>query len=174
MNHSTSHTHRKLVVNGKEINLDRIEDLPPHLQKLLADKDKNGVPDFIENIFSSQTDSKALLKEVSDLSTELPHEISFREVKSHHWDGKIEDIPEELKAKLSSSSSTFFEIAKQDVLPDKVTDADNFSCGNRELDNMQLSKKSFNRQSWLLGLALVVILFLLAMQFGYLPKFFGV
>ena len=88
--------------------------------------------------------------------------------------GKIEDIPEELKAKLSSSSSTFFEIAKQDVLPDKVTDADNLSCGNRELDNMQLSKKSFNRQSWLLGLALVVILFLLAMQFGYLPKFFGV
>lgn len=174
MEDSTSQTHRKLVVNGKEVNLDRIEDLPPHLQKLLADKDKNGVPDFIENVFSSQTDAKALLKQVSDLSTEFPQEISFREVKSQHWNGKMEDLPEELKQKLSSSSPSFFEVSKDQALSGTVADADNFFCGNRELDNIQVAKKPFPLQSWLLGLACVVILFLLAIQFGYLPKFFGV
>ena len=103
-------------------------------------------------------------------------EFSFSEVKSQHWDLKTEDIPQELKEKLSSLSPAFFEQETGKPMLFEPTDEDNFLAQKSNVESPGASSTSRGVQSLLLllGAALLVILFLLAMQFGYVPKLLGV
>ena len=176
MEKSTFSTQRRLVVNGKEINLDRTEELPEPLQKLLADKNENGITDFVEKISAPNADPKELLKEMSSFIGSSKQEFSFSEVKSQHWDLKTEDIPQELKEKLSSLSPAFFEQETGKPMLFEPADGDNFLAQKSNVESPGASSTSRGVQSLLLllGAALLVILFLLAMQFGYVPKLLGV
>ncbi len=66
---------QKILVNGKEVDPANLQALPEAVQQVLADKNKNGVPDFLEGIMDHPFIKKALEKGGYTSFEQLPPEM---------------------------------------------------------------------------------------------------
>jgi len=66
---------QKILVNGKEVDPANLQALPEAVQQVLADKNKNGVPDFLEGIMDHPFIKKALEKGGYTSFNQLPPEM---------------------------------------------------------------------------------------------------
>ena len=66
---------QKIIVNGKEVDTSAMQDLPEAVQQVLADKNKNGIPDFMEDILEHPFVKKALEKGGYSNFNQLPPEM---------------------------------------------------------------------------------------------------
>jgi len=61
---TTFSTSSNIIFNGKKI--EKITDLPENVQKLIEDKDNNGMPDFADNIVNNIKDENENNIEITD------------------------------------------------------------------------------------------------------------
>ncbi len=69
---------QKILVNGKEVDPSDLQALPEAVQQVLADKNKNGVPDFLEGIMDHPFVKKALEKGGYSSFDQLPPEMKAK------------------------------------------------------------------------------------------------
>lgn len=160
---------RRLVVDGKEIDFDRVEDLPDDVRQFLSDADGNGLPDFIEKAFSPDLKPKELLEDLAPFLKGSKREISWSQTSSRSWDLKDEDIPDHLREKIRSMTGELRdgpEIQDRRVPPATTVRLPEAYKHFDSPDNRG-SKKGWV-QSVIIVLLLIAVAVLLAMQFGYL------
>lgn len=69
---------QKILVNGKEIETSELQSLPEAVQQVLADKNGNGIPDFLEGILDHPFVKKAMEKSGYTSLDHMPPEMKAK------------------------------------------------------------------------------------------------
>lgn len=69
---------QKILVNGKEVDASDLHSLPEAVQQVLADKNGNGIPDFLEGILDHPFVKKAMEKSGYTSLDQMPPEMKAK------------------------------------------------------------------------------------------------